>query len=491
MDATPAELNLLFPTPAPPPRSTVSPIRHSGWSADSTQALLTALKENHQRWHIFFNDQKFHNHASHHLLAIYALGASAETLNAAYETHVVYQRPSFKSPGAIDKSNWKDHLGKDEYYQAYLAFFSSELLAKGTQAVLEEYVFSKDAKRRGFVHPLIHTGYGAEFGMPGMVAEGIAQAAGQEGDAIALFPAELFESPQSVSSMTSRLASFALSAKPSKPTSESPHALTILGKIHNDISMAPDVIGLVAYEGIGNPLEHVERVVDSVGDKIKKYASEWTVSPTKEDLEAKLEEVIWMNTVIYAIGGYAGREQGHDEKKKFNGDFFLMHLVTSGLLVPSLLETLSPNTAVLLLRTYFTVALVLYVARGRPALPILDFYKSTTSMPTAPGMDPSPAPKTLPPATAPNPWLHILQTTLVHPDEHLCKAQRALAHSAELYGGAPAGRFAHASKDLEGAELLDGTLFVRAASLTADRLGWMREGEEQRSWDHIGFFRPT
>ncbi len=123
--------------------------------------------------------------------------------------------------------------------------------------------------------------------------------------------------------MTSRLASFALSAKPSKPTSESPHALTILGKIHNDISMAPDVIGLVAYEGIGNPLEHVERVVDSVGDKIKKYASEWTVSPTAEDLEAKLEEGIWMNTVIYSIGGYAGREQGHDEKKKFNGDFFL------------------------------------------------------------------------------------------------------------------------------------------------------------------------
>lgn len=54
------------------------------------------------------------SHASHHLLAIYAMGASSETLRAAYHTHVVYQRAAFASPEVIDKSNWKDHLGDEK-----------------------------------------------------------------------------------------------------------------------------------------------------------------------------------------------------------------------------------------------------------------------------------------------------------------------------------------------------------------------------------------
>ena len=42
--------------------------------------------------------------------------------------------------------------------------------------------------------------------------------------------------------------------------------------------------------------------------------------------------------------------------------------------------------------------------------------------------------------------------------------------------------------ELEGAEVLDGSLFARIAGLTASRLGWMREGEEQRQWDFQGLF---
>ena len=110
-------------------------------------------------------------------------------MRAAYETHVVYQRPSFASPGPVNKANWKDHLGKEEYYQAYLAFYSDEVLASSTQAVLENYIMSRDANivagkdgekpmmlarfLGGFLHPLIHCGYGCEFGLPGLVAEGV------------------------------------------------------------------------------------------------------------------------------------------------------------------------------------------------------------------------------------------------------------------------------------------------------------------------------
>ena len=55
------------------------------------------------------------SHATHHLYAIYAMGADRKLLNEAYQTHVVYQRPAFESPGSIDDGNWKDHLGDERY----------------------------------------------------------------------------------------------------------------------------------------------------------------------------------------------------------------------------------------------------------------------------------------------------------------------------------------------------------------------------------------
>lgn len=44
---------------------------------------------------------------------------------------------------------------------------------------------------------------------------------------------------------------------------------------------------------------------------------------------------------------------------------------------------------------------------------------------------------------------------------------------------------------MKDAELIDGTLFIRAAGLTIARLGWVREGEppKEGSWDERGFFK--
>lgn len=165
-----------------------------------------------------------------------------------------------------------------------------------------------------------------------------------------------------------------------------------------------------------------------------------------------------------------------------------MHLATSSIFLPSIVAYLSPRSAALLLRSYFTVALTWYVGRGRPALPINEFYKVTTDKPVQPG-EPHVAPgeKTLTPEdVSPNPWLPIIQTTLVHPGEHLCKLQRSLMHDAALYGTYPAGYFS--GTELEGAELLDGTLFIRAAGLTAGVLGWIKEGQAIRDWDRASFF---
>ena len=166
-----------------------------------------------------------------------------------------------------------------------------------------------------------------------------------------------------------------------------------------------------------------------------------------------------------------------------------MHLVTSSLLIPPFLKYLTPPSQSLLLRSYFTSILAVWVSRGRPRINIANFYANTSAQPAPPGIQPTPAPDTLVPSNlTPNPWFAILQTTIMHPNEHLCKAQRALAHFANVYGLTEKGYWKEEETHLEGSELLDGTLFIRAAGLTATALGWMREGEPQGKWDYIGFW---
>ena len=42
------------------------------------------------------------------------MGASGPLIEEAYETHVVYMRPSFESPEPITDENFWKHLGKRE-----------------------------------------------------------------------------------------------------------------------------------------------------------------------------------------------------------------------------------------------------------------------------------------------------------------------------------------------------------------------------------------
>ena len=59
--------------------------------------------------------RRAYSHATHHLLAIYAMGANAQTIKAAYATHRAYQRPAVPPPEPIGKHNWKEHLGDEKY----------------------------------------------------------------------------------------------------------------------------------------------------------------------------------------------------------------------------------------------------------------------------------------------------------------------------------------------------------------------------------------
>jgi len=174
-----------------------------------------------------------------------------------------------------------------------------------------------------------------------------------------------------------------------------------------------------------------------------------------------------------------------------------MHLVTSSLFLGTIFSQLKRSSQIPLLRSYFAVCLTWYIGRGRATIDIARFFKNDSTLhPATPGPHPAPhedanPSPTSPSAITPNPWLSIIQSTLVHPDDHLCKLQRTLSEYASNFGNTPAGTFA--GTELEDAELIDGTLFIRAAGLTAARLGWVREGDPplKPSWDRKGFFNIT
>ena len=57
----------------------------SGITQDQANIASELLQENHERHHIFFNKEGFHNHIAHHLLTIWALKASPDAIRKGYE----------------------------------------------------------------------------------------------------------------------------------------------------------------------------------------------------------------------------------------------------------------------------------------------------------------------------------------------------------------------------------------------------------------------
>ncbi|KAK1222337.1 hypothetical protein PQX77_014815 [Marasmius sp. AFHP31] len=98
-----------------------------------------------------------------------------------------------------------------------------------------------------------------------------------------------------------------------------------------------------------------------------------------------------------------------------------------------------------------------------------------------------PAAKSTPePITRENFNEHLGDSNIIHPDDHLVKLHRALTHFASLYGSTKASEFAHAGTELDGAELVDGTLWLRAAMLTTNRV---EELDARGYWVRLGYFQ--
>ncbi|KAJ7658272.1 hypothetical protein DFH06DRAFT_448477 [Mycena polygramma] len=517
---TKAQIMALFPHPGPA-LTLETPVRWPGVCTASTTAVREYLVMDYERHHgyapffssmfddplsckcRFFNCKGFHNHTPFHLLTEYTLGAGPPHLAAIWQQHVNLERKQFKSDQPITRGNFNEHLGNEKYYQAYLHFFSDVVLRKPVDAVLEEWIFAPKMNIEasikggeqpemlnrllaGVMHPLIYVGFGLDFrcvNLLGLIVEiltvrlaasrvlwlkvcmplliqrgrinkpptGLAQAAVHKSGSSALLPRHLFN------------------------TSSIPHtgagtpAFSIAARILRDPKFANANLNL--------PFDEVHA---QFGADVQKYAAEWMVNGVDpEEVKVKVRELTFLNIMIYTVGGW---REGEGFRQ---AEFTLMHLVTSSITLPSYMAVLSnPSSKSLLLRAYFSRSLTYWISRGRPPLDLRSFF-STSVVPTIPGNATHPYTSAFPgPASpgalTPNPWLQIIQSALVHPDDHLCKLQRALAHYASLYGDVPAGTFK--GTELDGSELVDGSFFVRSAGLTMERMGRVREGEKDRFW---------
>ncbi|KAH9170229.1 hypothetical protein EDB89DRAFT_2072216 [Lactarius sanguifluus] len=480
-----------------------------GPTSASARVLLSVLKHNRQNHHIFFNDRGFHNHVTHHVLAIYGLGASPEIIENAYGTHD-YLKPAFESPDPITEENFAEHLGNARYYSAYLAYFSEYLRDHTPNEAFERFILSpsfnfnpdlaaatvqdvqsagKEGKKHpqmlnrlfaGLVHPFIHLAYGFEFGIPGQVAEGLANTAVHPAEQTELVPPTFFSrlpGPGILSGLTS-----ILSLLRTDPLS--------LDALHAQLEEPRQY----RYQAV------VPKAGESIIELVDQWANEWLVDArTDADIEKRLEgmveEVTWGNVIWFAVGGWQARG---DQGRSFNADFVTAHLVTSAVFLLTLVlpSDHSPYplvplaSRVTLLKAYLATSATWYISRGNVPIPIEEFYSATSDRLTAPPAAPVPPDAKRKPLSAPGgPWERIIANAVAHPEEHLPKAVRSLAVLAARWGGRPSGYFAGGGEDgLEGRETLDGTLFVRAASLALDRLGWAHEsGKELGNWDFEGY----
>jgi len=314
-------------------------------SAESSRIGSQLLQENHDRFHMYFNRSGFHNHIAHHLLTIYALGARPDEIQQAFDHNKNYQRPQFpvekqNVQEMSDPDKFNKFLGKEQYFHDFEIFFRKEVEEKGWEVILNEHVFEHNPHAdsmltrmfAGFLHPLIHLGFGVEFKQPAIIIEALAQAATHDG-------------------WTGK---FLHAAEEAAKGSQGSKSLVQL--LHE--TRANDKLRQSPHWDDGNKVR--DGVFKRAPDEMIALASQWTVKP--EELEQKTAEMI--NAAIY----FAGAAQRPNKQVKF--DFFYMHSVNCSIFFSAFIKEpwLSAENKCRLLEWKGRLDLAMYVSRGCPEL---------------------------------------------------------------------------------------------------------------------------
>jgi len=409
-------------------------------TAEKAKTASELLQMNHEEYHMFFNSKGFHNHIAHHLLTVYALAASPEEIQQHFKSNQSYQRPlGSYDEGAVtkmqDPAEFVKLLGDGRQYKNFLHFFKGEIDNMGWQAAVNRYVFSDDelAKKMlplvfaGFLHPLIHLGFGIEFEQPAIIAEALAQTA-IHSDWIAGF--------------------FALAeqAAKNKRSISSKSMAELIDEIHNDeeILDAP-------HWSDDNRIR--DGIMARVGERMISYTSQYHVK--SEELEEKTAEMI--NAAAYFTGG------AQRERHAVRFDFFYMHCVNSSIFYTSFLKQkwLSDANKVRLLEWKVWNDIATYASMKSPKIHLDEIRNYKPKQPSD--------------------WDKVIERVRALDDDgHASKLIRALAHGQQAcapYEHKPAFRL---KKD-------DWLQLAHMAidSVQADGPNWVRSAGFDEAWEPI------
>ena len=262
------------------------------------------LEKNHAENDIYFGSNHFHNHFPHALLSQFSLGAPESRLKKEWELEEFNPIPKKQSTEITDK-NWKDHIGVDKFYPNYLEFFQDRISKNGVPNTILSYALDETALPSfvsGAVHPLIHTGFGVEFGINDVVAEGLAEMCVHPPAFAPVVDAQLY----------------------SKPVTGTKSLLTIANEIHND-KVFDKVVTFKDFPK-SEPLLKSKPACDA----IKEYVMQWKIDETPEGFGRAHSELFALTTHFTFSSAFPPPHIVNDPKFKGKTlrpllDFFLMY----------------------------------------------------------------------------------------------------------------------------------------------------------------------
>ncbi|KAK3304549.1 uncharacterized protein B0T15DRAFT_245526 [Chaetomium strumarium] len=338
---------------------------HAGTQTEeSAQKASELLTLNHARYHVRWS-HTFHNHIAHHLLTIWALGASPEVIQAMFDYNTPYQDPSERPHTAVstyrdlqDPAVFGRCLGEHDCYVDFLRFFEDEVAEKGVPAVINEYLLKGDERaddlfgrmHADLMHPIIHLGCGLEFSQPSIVAEALAQGC--------IHP----NWPKTFLRATEEHIRSNRDPDPDRdgdmPAPSTP-ILEILDSMRRDRAIADAVRDADGLNKIPDGL--LKRVpADYLA---RHHLGRFRVAPAPAELRRKTAEMVY--TSAYVLG--AAQRPGKREKL----DFVALHCVTLAVFYPAMLHELAWLTdaqKARLLEAKVRVDAVVYAGCGCPAL---------------------------------------------------------------------------------------------------------------------------
>lgn len=423
------------------------------------EMAIQLLDYNHETYHVFFsltNGVLLHNHLAHHILTLYALGASPDQIRWHFRNNESYQRKRPAASDAIidklaDPTVFAKCLGNELHYSSFLQFFTQHFELHGYEESVKSLLFDGTELANlifsrlftGFIHPLIQLGFGIEFDRQDLMVEALVMACTQNDPQVADFLLEVERKSEGIKDTASLVELLDLCA-----TNEELLKNTTTNMFH-----------LLDEEGI----------LGRARDKLLGYASRFVVAP--EECHVRSAELC--NATGYILTG--AQRSGKPPRM----DFFLMHATNVSVMIDAAIhkEWMTPQSSARLLTWFGRFCVVLYVVVGAPKLDLKHI-------------------RELKPADGAGGWEKALKCAIEYPDDgHGCKMVRALAHAEVVsrpYEGRP--EFRMKGKDFEqGAtavveSFLDPEVVERAGPDQFE--AWVRLAGFDSAWEKIPDLPP-